>query len=123
MKYRYAEIIFPVQEYIVRRFARRGESMSGVAADPTPHQKSIGTAAGGAGFTVVTVMTVRYPDWNSFEAGAAKQQTGKCMDVAVNYIILAIVQNFSKATAKAPKVLRSRAAKDIDAQFFYFWSI
>ena len=90
MKYRNAAIIFPIQEYIVGRLMGRGQSMSGVMADPAPREKSVRVSAGSVRFTVVTVMTVRYPDRNSFEASVAKQQTGKCMNVAVNYIILAL---------------------------------
>jgi hypothetical protein len=90
MKYRNAGIISPIQEYIVGSLARCGQLMSGVAANPISHQKSVGTTASSVGFAIVTVMTVRYPDRNSFEASVAKQQTGKCMNVAVNYIILAL---------------------------------
>jgi hypothetical protein len=111
VKYRNAGIIFPIQEYIVGRLARCGQPMSGVAADPTSHQESVGTTASCVGFAIVTVMTVRYPDRNSFETRPSKQHTGKPMNVAMNHIVSAFPQDFSKASAKLPKVLGSRAAK------------
>ena len=85
--------------------------MSGVATDQAPRQESVGATAGSIGFAIVTVMTVRYPDRNSFETRPSEQHTGKPMNVAVNHIVWAFPQNSSKASAEVPKVLGSRAAK------------